>query len=168
MIIDFATWFFKYYLPVMVANASPLLINGSKPIDFSKKFIDGKPILGPHKTWEGLLISLHMGLTTSLAIAMVLEEPLFTAIGFGGAFSGTAGDILGSFIKRRFGVRSGEPFPVLDQLDFAIFSSIYYALIDSSFLNKPVYLLIAFLLIAILHVFTNNIAYTLGVKKVRF
>jgi len=168
LIIDFAIWFFKYYLPVMVANASPLLIKGSKPIDFSKRFIDGKPILGPHKTWEGLIIALYMGLSTSLAISIVLQDPLITAIGFGGSVFAVLGDLVGSFIKRRLGYKSGEPVPVLDQLDFAITSSIFYMLVDVSFIEKAVYIPIALVIIAILHVSTNIVAYMIGLKKTKF
>lgn len=168
MTIDFATWFLVYYFPPMVSNASPLLIRGSKPIDFAKKFVDNKPFLGRNKTWEGFVVAVYMGLTASIAVSFTVGDLSFIPICFGGSLFGVLGDLFGSFIKRRLDIKSGDPLPPLDQLDFAIFSTIFYYIVDRRFFINLFYVLSALLLITILHVSTNLLAYTMGLKDKKF
>jgi CDP-2,3-bis-(O-geranylgeranyl)-sn-glycerol synthase len=78
------------------------------------------------------------------------------------------GDIIGSFIKRRFGLKRGDPAPVLDQVDFALMASLYYWFTRSGFAGEPYFILYSLLLILFLHILTNNIAYYLGVKDRRW
>lgn len=152
----------------MVSNASPVLIRGSKPIDFSKKFIDGKPLFGRNKTWEGFLIALYMGLNASIAVSIATGDLGFVPLGFGGSFFGVLGDLFGSFIKRRLNIKSGDPLPPLDQLDFAFFSTIFYSVVDKRFLINTLYIPLALILITILHVSTNLLAYLMGLKDKKF
>src|SRR5574342_1096391 len=42
-------------LPAYAANPSAQLTGGGLPIDFGKTARDGKPLLGPGKTWRGFL-----------------------------------------------------------------------------------------------------------------
>ncbi len=165
----FIVWFIKYFLPPMIANASPLLVKGSSMIDFGRKFVDGKPLFGRNKTWEGFLIGVYMGFSTALALSIVVDEPSLLFIGLGAVFSALIGDLFGSFIKRRLDIKSGDPFPVLDQLDFIFFTIIFYALLDvKEFLLHPDYIFYACILVLTLHIVTNNIAYYLGVKDKRW
>ena len=78
-------------------------------IDWGLRWIDGRPLFGPHKTWRGLLFSTAG--TTVLAA--------FTAAGavngFWLALLSMTGDLLASFIKRRMNLRSGAKAVGLDQ-----------------------------------------------------
>ncbi|MFX1357577.1 MAG: CDP-archaeol synthase [Promethearchaeota archaeon] len=86
---------------------------------------------------------------------------------YGAAF----GDLLGSFLKRRFNIASGEPFWIIDQLDFVIVS-IIFASIPALFIPNiyfaPDVQIIIFLLILTpaVSVFANTVAYFAGLKEV--
>ena len=58
-------------LPAYVANASALLIGGGTPIDFGKKWKDGRRIFGDGKTWRGLISGAFLGMTGGFAITIV-------------------------------------------------------------------------------------------------
>ena len=79
------------------------------------------------------------------------------------AFGALFGDAVGSFLKRRMGLQSGEPAPIMDQLDFVIGALVLSLLVVRISLN--LFLMIAILSI-ILHVGSNSIAYILGIKDV--
>lgn len=164
-------------LPAYVANGAPVVavkvmnMLGLKrhPIDRGMIFVDGRRIFGDSKTWEGFAIGVCSGILTS-AIQMVLEHPgtlYITYIGRGIALSlgAMVGDLLGSFIKRRLGLKSGDPLPVLDQTSFlfvALAIALPLKLIDIT-LSQLVYLVVV---TVILHVATNYLAYKLGLKNV--
>ncbi|MET1159442.1 MAG: CDP-2,3-bis-(O-geranylgeranyl)-sn-glycerol synthase [Thermoprotei archaeon] len=162
--IGFMYWFIKFYLSPMIANASPVLVRGNKRIDSGKVFIDGKPLFGPNKTWEGFLLGFYLGSLTSLLVALLYRDELLILIGSGASLSALLGDLTGSFIKRRLGIKSGDPLPLLDQLDFAVFASLYYTLLDLREFYKPLYVLVSLVIITVLHILTNRVAYLLGVK----
>ncbi|HDD42302.1 MAG TPA: CDP-archaeol synthase, partial [Nitrososphaeria archaeon] len=76
------------------------------------------------------------------------------------------GDIFGSFVKRRLGLKRGQPAPGLDQLGFVCFA----LALSIAVYGIPAWLdaatLISLLLItAFLHVGTNYLAYLLGLKR---
>ena len=168
-LVYFIYWFIKYYLPPMIANSSPLLIKGSKRIDRGKLFLDNKPLLGKNKTWEGFIIGVYMGSLTGLVLGLVYCDLLLFFIGFVGSLSALIGDLIGSFLKRRLGISSGKPLPVIDQLDFALASTLAYFLLGlREFYEELLFILYALLIILLLHIVTNNIAYYLGVKDTRW
>ena len=168
-LIAFITWFIKYFLPPMIANASPLLVKGDKRIDGGVRFFDKKPLFGQNKTWEGFLIGVYMGFSTSIAISIIVGQNMLALIGLGASIAALIGDLLGSFIKRRLDIKSGDPLPVVDQLDFALAVIAYYYLIGLvDVVTKPTYILYTLLIILVLHIITNNIAYYIGVKNKRW
>jgi len=75
------------------------------------------------------------------------------------------GDIVGAFLKRRMGLKRGEPMPVLDQLGFLAASLLLASLIYGApgWMRVEVILALA-LITALLHVGTNAAAYLLGLK----
>lgn len=165
----FIYWFLKYYLVPMIANASPVLVKGLHRIDFSHTFIDGKPLFGNNKTWEGFYIGVFMGFLASIGIGIIVCDEGYVWIGLGASISALIGDLIGSFIKRRINIASGEPLPVVDQLDFALISTLYYYLLGiHEFASRPEFVVYSLLLILVLHIITNNIAYYLGVKNKRW
>ena len=105
----------KLLLMVMVANGAPILAKrlfGDRwawPIDGNRLFVDRRPMLGPAKTFRGLLAALA---------ASVLAAPLLGFNALLGVVVGSAamaGDLVSSFIKRRLGFASSQQAPGLDQ-----------------------------------------------------
>lgn len=146
-------------LPAYIANATPLVVvRRGHPLDFNKKFIDNKPLLGPGKTIEGFLIGFISGVFIG-----VLQNPsnLLRAITL--SLGAMLGDSLGSFIKRRLNIGRGRPAPFLDQLTFIIVA----ILLSSNFETYTWDEICIILFITFpMHVITNIIAYKIGIKKV--
>jgi CDP-diglyceride synthetase len=71
---------------------------------------DGRPLLGPSKTWSGLAASLVLTPLVALALGLHWQLGLIVALG------AMAGDLLASFAKRRLGIGSSVSAPVLDQV----------------------------------------------------
>ncbi len=87
------------------------------------------------------------------------------------AYGAAFGDLLGSFLKRRFNIKDGAPFWVIDQLDFALLAIIFVAIpgFIAPALFWPVDVnIIIFLLILTpaVSVIANTVAYYIGVKEV--
>jgi len=137
-------------LPAYIANASALLVGGGKPIDFGKKWKDGKRILGDGKTWRGLVSGAIVGMTGGFGLSVVaiyannsefsflglsdfgrypLMIPVIGSICFGALF----GDIVESFFKRRVGIARGKDWIPFDQIDF-IFGALIFSFVISSFI----------------------------------
>jgi len=138
-------------IPAYVANASALLAGGGKPIDFGKKWKDGKRILGNGKTWNGLFVGAFFGVTSGFGITVVaiyannsqfsflglndfgrfpLMIPIIVSICFGALF----GDITESFLKRRKGKKRGEDWIPFDQIDF-ILGALFFSFIAAALLQ---------------------------------
>jgi CDP-2,3-bis-(O-geranylgeranyl)-sn-glycerol synthase len=72
------------------------------------------------------------------------------------------GDLVHSFVKRRIGIDEGAPLPIADQLDFVVGAILF------SFLVSGLPLLTISLIFVItlpVHLLTNIIAYSVGVKR---
>jgi CDP-2,3-bis-(O-geranylgeranyl)-sn-glycerol synthase len=143
------------YLPAYFANASPVILGGGGPIDGGVKWIDGKPLLGSHKTVKGTILGVVVG-----AIVGILQKnPLGGSLQ---AFGAIIGDIIFSFLKRRLDMVPGASFPLLDQLDFIIFAIILSYPIQTPGLDTSLGILV---LTIPLHYLTNFIAFRLSLKK---
>ncbi|HHO47226.1 MAG TPA: CDP-archaeol synthase [Desulfobacteraceae bacterium] len=92
-----------------------------RPLDGGKVWFDGRPVFGPHKTVRGILTSILGG----MAVFPLLNVPWWAA-GIG-ALLAMAGDLLSSFIKRRFSLGSGSNVVVLDQFFEAFFPTCFFA-----------------------------------------
>ena len=147
-----------YILPSYVANMTPVLLGGGKPLDLNRRFVDGRRILGEHKTVRGFL----SGVITGTLVGCLQGRPVS---GFLLALGAMIGDAFGSFLKRRMGLKRGEPMPVLDQLGFLAASLLLASLIYGApgWMRVEVILALA-LITALLHVGTNAAAYLLGLK----
>ena len=154
-----------FILPAYIANATPVLIKGTHPVDFKKSF-KKKRILGDGKTIEGAiggtLIGFFVGLiqiqlNNSLTVLIPVNYTIVFLLSFGAIF----GDMVGSFLKRRFEIKRGEPAPLLDQLDFLIFALIFI----SPFIQlTTIQILILIIFTPIIHWLSNLIAYYIGIK----
>jgi CDP-2,3-bis-(O-geranylgeranyl)-sn-glycerol synthase len=103
-------------LLLVIANATPLLVGvlaGGRldtPLDGNRRFIDGRPLFGPAKTFRGVASSIA---------ATAIVAPLFGLTFTQGAAFGLLtmlGDLLSSFAKRRLGIAASRSAPLLDQL----------------------------------------------------
>ncbi len=96
----------------------------NRPLDRGLTWVDGRPVFGRHKTIRGIFCSLLGGLAVFFLLGTVWWVSAVAAL------LAMAGDLLSSFIKRRFNVASGKIVPVLDQ----IFESLFPLLFLSQFL----------------------------------
>ncbi|MGZ8216868.1 CDP-archaeol synthase [Methylomagnum sp.] len=107
---------FKLLFLLMVANGAPVLVKkalgarGAWPVDGAARWRDGGPVLGPSKTWRGLAAAVVL----SGFAAVALGWPVWLGVAFGG--SAMLGDLLSSFLKRRFGLPSSAMALGLDQV----------------------------------------------------
>ncbi len=162
---EYILWFIKYYATPMIANAMPVLIKQGKPIDNYRVWIDGKRVLGDGKTWEGFITGLIGGYLASIVISTLLQQPFLVPLLFLAALFGLLGDIVESFFKRRLGLKRGDPLPIMDQLDFALSTTLFYYIIGAIDINKTSLVILALIIIALTHIISNTIAYILGLKK---
>lgn len=81
----------------------------STPMDLGYRWIDNRYLLGPHKTWRGLVVSI---IGSGLAGYVT---PFGLVLGLKFAACSMFGDLISSFVKRRVGLKSGSRFFLLDQ-----------------------------------------------------
>ena len=173
-------------LPAYIANAVATLPRGrGPPMDFGRRWSDGRRILGASKTWSGFLFAGFFGmpfclleawliliappnleLVPTLAPTVLAAVPLAALLTFGAM----SGDALGSFLKRRLGRESGTRTLLLDQMPFVLVPiglgfALDPALFASVFFHwEAVLWLLVFTLG--LHVAFNWIGFKVGLKKV--
>ncbi len=152
-----------YIFPAYAANGAPVLFGGGKPLDFGRR-INGKRIFGDHKTFRGTASSLAAGIAVGLIEYPFLHYmlPVAVLLTLGANF----GDLIGSFIKRQLGIRSGKSFPVMDQYGFFIFAMVFAFLFYRAGIPDAYGLVFLVLLTGITHLMTNIGAYRLKLKEV--
>ena len=163
--------------PAYGANGLCMLARGKRRIDFGRT-LGKKPIFGKGKTWEGLILGVIVAMLVAslqmfvypylpwdlspVSLDIVLMSPF---LGFVIGLGAMAGDLGGSFIKRRLGLERGRPFPILDQLDFMIGMFIFLGLVIAL---KWEWVVILLVLTPVIHLIANGIAYLLKIKKVPY
>lgn len=161
-------------LPAYVANGSPVI--GAKileragfkrhPIDKGKHFIDGRRLFGDNKTWEGLAIGIASGVIIGfIQFYLCYYDSAYIIRGTALSVGTMIGDLLGAFIKRRLGIRPGDPLPILDQTLF-LFVALAFAYTLSAMSVTVPQLLVLTVITVFLHVVTNLISYKLKLKDV--
>lgn len=152
-------------LPALAANGAPVLLKRrGTPVDLGHRFLDGRPILGPGKTWEGLMIGTLYGSALAVMLAAASCRPLVAYAGAISSVGALAGDMAGAFAKRRLGLERGAPAPVLDQLDF--YAGALLALYAAGIIVNPYVAAALAPLVLVLHRATNRAAYRLRLKPV--
>jgi CDP-2,3-bis-(O-geranylgeranyl)-sn-glycerol synthase len=170
-------------LPAYIPNSAAVIFKGKTPIDFGKNFFDGKRILGNGKTWRGFfggaLTGMLFGIIQNFLSTYLPQDyfPPFStdyAVALGIlaclSFGAMLGDSTGSFIKRRFGLKSGDRAFLLDQLTFVLVAWFFLWLFYSEFFihnfgNIPA-LLTILVLTPLIHRAVNIAAYKMGKKPV--
>lgn len=130
-------------LLLAITNGAPLvarIIMGrrlNQPLDRNRRFIDGRPWLGPAKTLRGIVSAL---------LATTLMAPLFhLSPGQGTLFAALAmaGDLISSFTKRRLGIASSRSALLLDQLPESLLPlGLMYPLFGATFRQTAIAVLI--------------------------
>lgn len=178
--ILFAIWFL---LPAAFANAVPVfaaaipaLKKYDAPIDAGKKW-RGHELLGPHKTWRGIIAGIIIA-TLTLWVQVVLagnfEWARYIADGvdyshlpiliLGPLFAigALGGDAIESFFKRQKNIKSGGAWIPFDQLDYIIGSvivSLFFVILS------PLQYLLIFIMWFLMHLLASYVGYRLGLKK---
>lgn len=157
-----------FIFPAYCANAAPVIFGGGRPIDAGRTFIDGKPILGSHKTVRGFFAGLIVGTLVGFVLQIVspLQSvllPYDTSLGFVLSLGALVGDLFDSFVKRRLGFPPGSSFPIADQLDFVV-GALLFSLMATT-LPSLQRILIVLIITPPIHLVTNFLAFRLGVKN---
>ena len=123
--------------------------------------------LGVYKLYSDIFYYQYYFIGGPFPIGILMLSFRIVFCSYGAAF----GDLAGSFLKRRFDIKSGAPFWVIDQIDFAVgaitFASIP-ALFFPGFYFVPDINIIIFLLILTpsVSLIANTIAYLTKLKDV--
>jgi CDP-2,3-bis-(O-geranylgeranyl)-sn-glycerol synthase len=160
---DIIALFLLLVLPAYIANAIPVVLGGGKSFDELLK----ARLFGKNKTIRGFVSGLVFGTLAAFAVAMALPASMvapYIAFGFLSSLGTMAGDLLGSFIKRKSKIEEGKPF-FLDQVLFIILAMAFgYPVLGSYY---TIELMAAILILTyVFHVLFNIIANRLGIKKV--
>ena len=89
------------------------------------------------------------------------------------SYGAVIGDLVGSFLKRRFDIKSGAPFWIVDQLDFAfiaiLFVSIPGFIFPQLFLLPDLHILLFLIILTpAVSLIANAVAYLVGLKSVPY
>lgn len=169
-----------FLLPAYLSNSGGLIFGGKTPVDMGKTDRKGKQWIGNGVTWKGLvggtILGTIIGGVQGYFGPQIISEygsqivtPIVTnvwegiVVGFLLSFGALVGDALGSFIKRRIGIKRGQPTPFLDQLDFLIIAILFTSIIIPF---DWYFIAIAIILTLIIHLIANTIAYLIGIKDV--
>jgi len=168
---------FWFIIPAYAANGLAPLSKFTKraPIDKGKNWKDGKRIFGDGKTWEGSIIGIMMAVFIASVMGFVFYflpwdlspipmqiAPMGPLTGFMIGLGSISGDIFKSFFKRRFGFERGRSLPIVDQLDFIIFSFLFAALVVPV---KITWLIMLAVVTPLFHLSANYIGYLLKLKN---
>lgn len=174
-----ALWFL---VPAGLANSAPMIakkIPGidrlDAPMDGGRKY-RGVALLGPHKTWRGLISGMIMSTIIFWLQQLAFEQTAWAANISNGVdyaalptlilgplfgLGALGGDAIKSFFKRRRGIQSGDTWIPFDQIDFiigAIVVSLPFVVL------APAVYAWMFVLYFGLHVSFNYVGYKLGLK----
>jgi hypothetical protein len=106
----------KLLLLIIIANGAPVLARNilkshfETAVDFNRVLFDGRPVFGPTKTWRGFIVAIIATVPFALLLGFTAELGLVLAA------LAMAGDLLGSFIKRRLRLAPSSRALGLDQI----------------------------------------------------
>jgi CDP-2,3-bis-(O-geranylgeranyl)-sn-glycerol synthase len=163
-----------FILPSYFANSTPVLLGGGRPLDLGKKLSDGQRIFGNGKTIRGFFSGIFAALLVGAIEALLLPSTPFNLYPAPSTYIlaafllgvGTmAGDVAGSFIKRRQKVAQGKPSLLMDQLMFLFFALLFAYPLAAHLLSLEAVAFLA-VLTYFVHVGANVVAHYWGLKKV--
>jgi len=144
LLVGSALWLF---LPAYFGNMAPVfamkvLPKWKSPIDGGRHWKDGRRILGPGKTWRGVVAGGTLGAVIALLQVVWLRwDPTWQSdfayaeagalgpivLGLALGLGAVVGDAVKSFFKRRTGRSGGAPWVPFDQLDFVVGGLLFLA-----------------------------------------
>lgn len=159
-------------LPAYITNSSAAFFGGKTPID--RGIYWGKNrLLGDGKTYEGFFkgfaCGFIVGIIQQLFSGSFGHFPYFIVTIVCLSAGAMLGDLLGSVIKRKIGLKRGAPLPLVDQLDFVAGAWLLLLLFARAWFLEAFSLdvIIAVLIITpMLHLSANYIAFKMGKKEV--
>lgn len=159
-----------FILPSYVANSSPVILGGGRPVDLGCKLWDGRRLFGDGKTLRGLAAGIAAGTVAGYLLAFAglgttttLDFNSRFAVGLLLSVGTMAGDLLGSFTKRRMSIERGAQHEFFDQLLFLGVALLFAA---PFYLPAPEEIVFLFAVTYVLHKMTNLIAHKLKLKSV--
>lgn len=152
------------------ANAFPVIVHGKKPLDLGKTY-RGRRVLGDGKTIIGTIAGILFGIFIgSMQVLFQGEIPAEWGLSLTVmtwsmvillSVGAIVGDLLGSFVKRRYGIEQGGKAPLLDQLGFLIVAFLFVSIVH---VPDLVYIVTLLIITPLAHVATNGFAYLLKIK----
>jgi hypothetical protein len=136
--------FLKLLLLLWLINFAPPFLahilgdRWKTPVDGGRLWKDGRPILGPHKTWRGIVGAVAAGCVGGWLTGVG------AGLGVWSAILSMAGDLISSFIKRRRRLPSGSVSAGLDQVFEGVLPLALLAWIHALGLGETLLLLLAF------------------------
>ncbi|MHA1490132.1 MAG: CDP-2,3-bis-(O-geranylgeranyl)-sn-glycerol synthase [Promethearchaeota archaeon] len=123
--------------------------------------------MGQYKIYPDLIIYEYYFIGGPFPLGFLLLIVRIILCSYGAA----VGDLIGSFLKRRFNIESGAPFWVVDQLDFVIFAIFFTSIptfVFPTLFWVPDVNILIFLIILTpsVSIIANAIAYIIGIKAV--
>ncbi len=121
-------------VPAAFANMAPVFVKNKfnfldYPVDFRLIFF-GRRLFGDNKTFRGFIFGIFSSILIVFIQSFLYRYEIFAKIslisyneinilvfGFLIGFSVLLGDLISSFIKRRFNFKPGESFYILDQVN---------------------------------------------------
>lgn len=177
----FAVKTLYFFLPAYFANMTPPVLRKLRafeflagPVDFGKN-LNGRPILGSHKTWRGLIFGSAAGIGVFSLQAYLDGFEFFGQFalidyqsanvlwsGFLLSFGALFGDMLFSFFKRRLNIAPGKSFLPFDQIDYVVGAF----LLTSPYLRLELSVWITLTAATfVLHILVNRIGYEIGISE---
>ncbi|MFA6194583.1 MAG: CDP-archaeol synthase [Patescibacteria group bacterium] len=164
MVVLTFTNFFTYFFIAWSANISLNLLYVVKryapdfkhlnyPLDFKTNF-RGERLIGDSVNIIGLIFCLAISLAVYSATATIIWASIPVIV--------YVGNLLGSFIKRRMHLKSGEFLPIIDHGDYMlllgiVFTSLHYI--------EPLFAILAILLTYILHPIACLVAFKFKLRE---
>lgn len=181
--LQFAISCLYFFLPAYFANMTPPLAKKAgilnflaRPVDFNKKFL-GKPILGSHKTFRGVILAFLVGFFTTFFQKFLYQLSLIQKISildyskinifsfaFLISFGAIFGDLFFAFIKRRLNLPPGAPFLPFDQTNYVIGAAIFLI----PFRIKISVWITLFVFTFFLHALFNRLGYHLKIHQAKW
>ena len=113
-------------LLIIIANGAPIILRAlmGKRLDFAidcgRRLPDNNPILGKSKTWRGVIGAIIFTPVGAVLLGYTVPTGVLIAI------YAVLGDILSSFIKRRFGMAPSSMAPLLDQVPESLLPALMF------------------------------------------
>ncbi len=168
------------FIPALAANPGAVITGGHGLMDGGKNWIDNRRIFGDGKTVSGYVGGILIGTVVGIIVFLILNEfslfpykldfEIIVLAPFALAWGSLTGDLLGSFIKRRLNMKSGQKGNLLDMWPFVIVAFLFSLIITEKFFmelySNFIDIILILIITPILHRGVNILAYRMKWKDV--